>query len=249
MNENEIVELPEYIWNPKLEGSGVISCIPQTGRCPNNCEDCFFQTGRSYLEPLEKNLPQIPNPELVAGRIVRMNDGNDSANMRELVEYTSKQFPDVFFNTCVPTNIAGYPGPVVLTVNPGKLTDKEFHRVPKPFSVNLMFVRVRTNSWNLDVLDEAVEYYTNNSHAVPVVVTFMAYYSKSIPEQHKVAYEWKSRTTNSYWVMTNKAHDRAIARYEGNPYVYQCGWKGTYKCRLCGICLREYYATKERMRR
>lgn len=48
----------EWIWNPKCKGSGIITCIPQAGRCPNNCADCFFQSGRSYLEPLEENLPQ-----------------------------------------------------------------------------------------------------------------------------------------------------------------------------------------------
>ena len=42
-----------YIENPKTKGSGIIACIPQKGLCPNKCEDCFFQSGRSYLEPLE----------------------------------------------------------------------------------------------------------------------------------------------------------------------------------------------------
>ena len=65
-----------YIENPKTKGSGIISCIPQKGICPNTCEDCFFQSGRSYLEPLDENLPNLP--EEVDYQIVRVNDGNDS---------------------------------------------------------------------------------------------------------------------------------------------------------------------------
>ena len=50
-----------YKENPKTKGSGIICCIPQKGTCPNNCEDCFFQSGRSYLEPLSENLPRVKN--------------------------------------------------------------------------------------------------------------------------------------------------------------------------------------------
>lgn len=53
-----------YKENPKTKGSGIIACIPQTGVCPNKCEDCFFQSGRSYLEPLEENLPNMPTVEM-----------------------------------------------------------------------------------------------------------------------------------------------------------------------------------------
>lgn len=74
-----------YIKNPKTAGSGIITCIPQTGTCPNQCEDCFFQSGRSYLEPLEENLPNMPPLEMAEGRFVRVNDGNDSNVQRELV--------------------------------------------------------------------------------------------------------------------------------------------------------------------
>ena len=35
-----------YVENPKTKGSGILCCIPQKGRCPNNCSDCFFQSGR-----------------------------------------------------------------------------------------------------------------------------------------------------------------------------------------------------------
>jgi hypothetical protein len=39
-----------YIENPKTKGSGIVCAIPQPGVCPIGCEDCFFQSGRSFLE-------------------------------------------------------------------------------------------------------------------------------------------------------------------------------------------------------
>jgi hypothetical protein len=74
-----------YIENPKFKGSGILACIPQTGKCPNNCTDCFFQSGRSYLEPLEQNLPNMPPIELASTQVVRVNDGHDSNIDREKV--------------------------------------------------------------------------------------------------------------------------------------------------------------------
>jgi len=49
-----------YKENPKTKGSGILCAIPQTGRCPMQCSDCFFQSGRSFLEPLDENLPNMP---------------------------------------------------------------------------------------------------------------------------------------------------------------------------------------------
>jgi len=44
-----------YKENPKTKGSGIVCAIPQKGICPNRCEDCFFQSGRSYENtPYEK---------------------------------------------------------------------------------------------------------------------------------------------------------------------------------------------------
>ena len=235
----------KFIYNPKVIGSGIIECIPQRGKCPNNCEDCFFQSGRSYLEPLEENLPHIPTKEMARGRIVRVNDGNDSNNQRELVEKTASQFTDYFFNTSVKRRLGEFPAPVVLTINPAKLTDFGFVKV-RPVPKNLMFVRFRTNAWNLYILDEAVEFYT--SLKVPVVITFMAYYSLTIPPKHQEQYEWKKRTINSYWVLKRDVQEDIMSHYLNNPYVYSCGIKGQYSCSFCGNCIREYYNTKERMK-
>ena len=62
------------------------------------------------------------------------------------ITFTLSRKP-AFFNTSIPNNLAGYGRPVVLTVNPGEMTDEDAHLV-RPIPDNLMFVRFRTNTWN-----------------------------------------------------------------------------------------------------
>lgn len=232
-----------YIVNPKTKGSGVVCAIPQTGTCPNNCADCFFQSGRSYLEPLDENLPNLPEPEDCVNRVVRMNDGNDSNVEKGDVVEAAGGYEHFFFNTAVPD--LDFPGPVVLTVNPGEMTDVGFHKIKKP-PVNLMFVRIRTNAWNVeDVVVPAVDWYT--SRGVPVVLTYMAYYGEDVPEDFRHCYEFKKRTLNSYWVLDQLVQDDIEADFWRNDLVYTCGWKGTHPCSRCGNCLREYFNAVVRM--
>ncbi len=241
-----------YIENPKTKASGIVCAIPQTGTCPNECEDCFFQSGRSFLEPLDKNLPNMPSITLAENTVVRVNDGNDSNVKRKLVLEATEQYPNKFYNTAIPRDLEGFKindrmWPVVLTVNPATRTDKDFYKLD-PIPENLMFVRFRINSWNLELADEVVEYYTKAE--IPVVFTFMAYYTESIPEEYEDNYTYRKRTLNSYWVITPEAWDAIVKRYEGNSYVYTCGKDAdTFPCHRCGNCLREYFATTEKMRR
>ena len=235
----------DYKWNPKVKGSGIITCIPQTGICPNKCEDCFFQSGRSYLEPLNENLPHLPPPELIEGRIVRINDGNDSNVDRDLVEGTAEHFPMHFFNTSIPEDLGKFDAPVVLTVNPGKTTDKRWYKLPE-IPDNLMFVRIRANMWNRISTAGIIDYYS--SRGVAVVLTFMAYYKNDIPEEYKPYYSWKKRTLNSYWVLGQDGVKEILGPLEDNPFVYTCGVKGRFECMFCGNCVREYHNAMERMR-
>jgi len=241
------LEGKEYRFNPKTLGSGIITAIPQEKECPIRCKDCFFQSGRSYLEPLEDNLPNLPDLEITEGRVVRVNDGNDSNINRELVEGATEVYKDRFFNTSIPKDIGGFPGPVVLTINPANMTDESFHKLVEPFPNNLMFVRFRTNAWNREILDEAVKYYCNGG--VPIVFTFMAYHEEGdIPEEYKDLYTYKKRTSNSYWVINERGWGLIVSKYSDNPLVYTCGkdWK-THLCTRCGNCIREYFNAKERM--
>jgi len=237
-----------YKENPKTKGSGIFCCIPQKGRCPNNCNDCFFQSGRSYLEPLDENLPNMP--EDTENRIVRVNDGNDSNIHRNYVIAVTKGYKMKFYNTAIAVDLEEFDAPVVLTINPGKMTDVNFYKleeIPK----NLMFVRVRTNTWNLiDVVEPAIRYYSKRK--VPIVLTFMAYFTTPIKKGHENSYIFRKRTLNSYYAITTKAWEKVMKPYKYNQWVYSCGKiegeLGTTKCARCGNCIREYFVTLERMR-
>ena len=154
------------------------------------------------------------------------------------------------YNTSYLKDIEGYKMPVVLTVNPATKTDTWYWRLSSIPS-NLMFIRVRTNTWNLYLVDSVVDYYTKH-FKVPVILTFMAYFNKKIPWRHKKKYTYRKRTLNSYWAITTKAWKKIMKRYEDNILVYSCGKiegeKGSTKCRYCGNCLREYFATIERIK-
>jgi len=239
----------EYIPNPKTEGSGIICAIPQNGKCPNGCEDCFFQSGRSYLEPLDKHLPNMPETDLAKDNIVRVNDGNDSNINRKLVLEQTAQYPQKFYNTSINKDMGGFVHPVVLTINPGDMTDKEWHRIEKPIPKNLMFVRIRTNAWNLkSVVIPAVQYYTDND--IPVILTFMAYF-KEKPLMND-DYIFRKRIMNPYYAITTKAWERIMLPFRYNKYVHSCGKtegeRGTSGCKFCGNCIREYHNTMERIK-
>lgn len=243
-----------YIENPKTKGSGILACIPQTGRCPNNCADCFFQSGRSFLEPLEENLPNIPDIRDVElyNRVVRVNDGNDSNIKRSLVIQKTKKFTMKFYNTCIPRDLEEFEDPFVLTINPGEMTDKEWHKLIEP-PKNLMFVRIRVNLWNLEtVVKPAIAYYTEKR--VPIVLTFMAYYDLTVPEEYQDYYIFTERTINSYWVIKTFKWKEIMDKYWKNDMVYSCskieGEKedASRACARCGNCIREYFVTMERIR-
>ena len=241
-----------YIENPKTKGSGILCCIPQTGSCPVGCADCFFQSGRSYLEPLKDNLPNMPDIDDVLKNhsIVRVNDGNDSNNNRDLVISSTQPYPLKFYNTSNRWELEKYDAPVVLTLNPGKLTNDYFHKLD-PMPNNLMFVKFRVNTWNLETACAAIDYYTCKN--IPVVLTFMAYFNTAedtIPLEHRPNYIYRKRTTNSYWAITTEAWLEVMSNWRSDKLVYSCGHiegeKGDTKCKYCGNCLREFYATRVR---
>ena len=259
--------MPEYKENPKMKGSYMYGCIPQKGKCPNKCDDCFFQSRRSYLEPLDENLPNIPRVH--RGKIIRVNDGNDSFFLTEnQIQDVIYEYPQCFFNTSIPKDLDKYHTwshglmmeagvmnnhdyhPVVLTVNPSEMTDASFHKLD-PIPKYLMFVRFRVNTWNLALAKECISYYT--SREVPVVLTFMAYFNQmSIHEPFRCDYIWRMRTINPYWAITTIAWKKIMAALkwnEDNFLVHSCGAiEGVNtQCRYCGNCLREYFATKQRM--
>lgn len=235
-----------YRENPKTKGSGIVCCIPQRGECPIKCPDCFFQSGRSYLEPLKENLPNIPI-ELAPHQILRVNDGNDSNVDRvRVIQATNKFAGRRFFNT---SRLKPFHEPWVLTVNPGNQTDTWYAQADSEyFNMNssLMFVRFRVNTWNLELADSCVRHYAGKLQ-IPVVLTFMAYFQESVKEGHEENYEYRKRTLNSYWVIKFDVWKKVMARYGDNPLVHSCSGPNNFACKNCGTCLREFYRVKEAM--
>ena len=112
--------------------------------------------------------------------------------------------------------------------------------------------------WNInEVVRPAVSYYVQEE--VPIVLTFMAYYEeddkppKDIPEDYMWAYRYRERTLNKYYAITTTAWEEVMDIFKYNKWVYSCGRIegefGDTHCRWCGNCLREYFATMERMRK
>lgn len=246
-----------YIPNPKLAGSGILAAIPQKGRCPIGCADCFFQSGRSYLEPLLDHTPNMP-PDSMADScaLVRVNDGNDSGNGAEKVLRDTFRFARKFFNTSMKSAVARLaPHPVVLTLNPAGMTDSRIH-VLDVVPPHLMFFRFRVNTWNLDLLDLAIERLIDErdeKERRPIVLTWMAYHSGDDipPGPFRADYVERRRTLNTYWAITSAAWKRIMDDFRFSRWVYSCGKsegeQGVTACRFCGNCLREWAATMERI--
>lgn len=234
--------------NPKQADSNLFDCIPQAGKCPMNCDQCFFNRPEAFYT----ETPAIPEPEEVGDGIVRMNAGHDSNIDRELVIATAAKFKHAFYNTSLPN--FDFPGPVVWTANreeekPVLIPEVFWTGIPK----NLMFVRLRVSGTNLKHIDRVVWWFT--SGGVPVVLTFMAYYSREpeVPADILAAvggpcYQWHVRHINSYWCPTNLFIRSVLDHYERNRLVSYCGsLEGPY-CRLCRNCEIYYIQTMKRMR-
>jgi hypothetical protein len=237
--------------NPKQEGTNLFDCVPQCGTCPMGCNQCFFnRPGAFYTE-----VPSIPTLEEVGDGIVRMNCGNDSNNQRDLVIKTAEQYPKVFFNTSIAK--FDFPGPVVLTANPSEEDWNKYH-LPLhhrdewfPPAGNLMFVRLRTSSTNIDLVKRAADMWC--AAGVPVVLTFMSYYDHEpeVPSWVRAAvgkcYEWKVRHINSYHCPT-KGFVRWVMDQFHNPLVSMCGSYDIGYCKACLNCETRYIQTAKRLR-
>lgn len=232
--------------NPKMEGTVLWDCVPQQGKCPINCSQCFFNRPDAFYT----QVPSVPTPEEVGDGIVRMNCGNDSNNQRELVIQTAEQYKHFFFNTSVP--FFEFPGPVVLTANPREEDWSRYALPVGPVPDNLMFVRLRVSGTNLPLIDDAVQLWTDAQ--VPVVLTFMAYYDQmpevcrtEVPLPAEECYVWKVRHINSYWCATTAFMQCVLDRYHDNRLVSMCGSLSVPYCRACRNCETYYLQTMKRL--
>jgi len=219
--------------NPKLVGSNIIDCIPQTGECPLHCggkEECFYNGGKFYRST---DKPLFPKPSDTKGKIVRVNSGHDSNIDREYVILcTSALYPNRFYNTSIPN--FNFPAPVVFTCNGRKLI------LAEKGLENVMFVRIRTSLFNLKEVDKAIQFYLTE-HKVPVVLTFMRYYKEeSIPEEFRQFYEFKKHVLNSYYCLTREGHIQIMEKYKGTG-VRMCGTLTSSLCVDCRNCELLYW--------
>jgi len=229
--------------NPKMIGTNIIDCIPQTGECPIQCEECFYNSGRFYRT---LDTPLIPSLEESKGKIVRVNSGHDSNLQFDKVMNATKNYPDKFYNTSIEK--MRFEAPVVLTLN--RSTDNYFIRkddVEGDIS-EIMFVRVRINIWNtIDMgLGAIVEWHKD----FPVVLTDMRYYSnrKIRDNQADEYYEFRKHILNSYWMLNRKGYDKIFALLHF-PNVYWCGnpFSLSTLCADCRLCEHLYIQAKMRL--
>jgi len=225
------------VLNPKLIDSGIIDCIPQIGQCPINCDNnCFYNSDGFFTGKKE---PLVPTLEEVGGRIVRVNSGHDSNIQKLKVLEATRQYPDKFYNTSIPN--FDFPGPVVFTCN-SRDTNYSALIVTKNIE-NLMMVRFRTNTWNLDLLKEVIDYYAYKN-SIPVTLTFMRYKElKSIPESERDFYELSKNVTNSYYMLKPEYKDQIMAAHFDSlapKLIGRCGSSTSNFCKDCGRCIMCY---------
>lgn len=226
--------------NPKQEGTILYDCVPQHGPCPNNCNQCYYNT--CFYAGHE---PLIPEPRDVVGGIVRMNSGHDSNLEKELVLETAKMYKDVFFNTSI--RDLDFPGPVVLTANPDEEDSKHWSFI---WSTNLMFVRLRVSATNLDAALDYAEYFT--LRGVPVVLTLMRYRTlDDVPKgwHWHLHYERKLNIEHEWWVPTKEFWYEVTrrSRFQNNRLIHTCGSHKSHLCKDCGLCESYYRITKKRL--
>ena len=193
----------------------------------------------------------MPSVGEVGGGIMRVNCGHDSNIQREMVIETTAQYPRRFFNTSIPR--FDFPAPVVFTAN--RKEEKPATSPPDCQAPNnLMYVRLRVSATNLAHIADAVRAWT--VHQVPVVLTFMAYYTKTpvVPEKVERAvgspcYAWKVRHINSYHCPTPAFCGCVMRQMKaiGNRLVVMCGNLDSAKCADCRNCETYYWQTMKHM--
>jgi hypothetical protein len=220
--------------NPKLKGSGIIDCIPQTGYCPNGCLECYYNGGNFFTD---RKTPLLPSVEEVGEKLVRVNSGHDSNLQKDLVLKSTSRYEHRFYNTSLPN--FDFPAPVVFTCN-GRDTDNSALMVVKGLE-NVMHIRFRTNLWNLDLLEEVIFFYTH-VHYVPVTITFMRYTDiGNIPLKFREYYDFRKSILNMYYCLCKEKMIEISEKYAvHSKIVGTCGTVESSYCKDCGRCVWSY---------
>lgn len=229
--------------NPKQEGSNLISCKPQVGLCPLDCNQCYYNRPGAFY--VDINEPHMPSVEDVGNKIVKVNDGHDSNIYKLRMLNATDIYKRRFFNTSIPE--FDFPGPVVYTANRQEETDRGWINADfdKCMPNNLMFVRLRVSWANLSLVSRAVDVWT--SYGVSVVLTFMAYYDIEPPKEF---YDYRVRHVNKYWCASREFMKSTLARMMviGDRLVTMCGTLDSNYCKDCRNCETYYWQTMKRIK-
>jgi len=262
--------------NPKQLGcKTLIDAVPQIGGdCPRDCGskvgcECYGKGGKFWAPT---DVPLMPTWKEAEGKIVRVNSYYDSNDNKGLVIETVRKagWEHFFFNTCVPnfdfpifvprgpTADFGYrQAPVVYTCNGGAWNEWNFQasgycypypdgREPDRLPPNVMYVRIRTNTWMVRSQDAMVGHYLEQD--VPVVLTFLCYTDATyIPDEAKKDYGESVHVTHRYWRPTSLAMIEVVRRYKGTG-VRMCGTPWSSACVDCLNCELLYWQCMERMK-
>lgn len=254
--------------NPKLQGTNIFDCIPQAGKCPNNCNQCFFNRPDAFFTNI--NEPHVPSVDEVGDDgIVRVNSGHDSNIQKQLVLQTTECFKRKFFNTSIPD--FDFPAPVVFTANRNEesppYTPNQLRGQFKYFD-RLMFVRLKASPTNFQMVRDGVERW-NDMH-IPVVITFMRYYDcepliktdiwdndhEAVLTLEEFAaqfgespYLFKKHISNTYWCpspMFIRMYMRGLGAYY-RKLLFTCGSFTSSFCKDCMNCVGFYHIAVNRM--
>ncbi|MBD3176336.1 MAG: hypothetical protein GF320_14245 [Armatimonadia bacterium] len=240
--------------NPKMAGSNLIDCVPQSGMCPVACRDCFYNRPGWYAG--EEREPVVPNAREAEAKIVRINSGHDSNIEKMHVLEVAARYPHHFYNTSIP-DVRFFDAPVVVTINRDEETDPCLPEQVRGELARIMYVRFRLSPSNLGRAADAVRAWAGQ-HSIPVVLTYMAYYTHEPPiltEGERFGLEhdglsgdpyiWKVRTANEYWCASSSfiASTHRLLERGAPGLVLTCGTSTSSLCRDCGNCELLYYRT------
>jgi hypothetical protein len=210
-----------------------------------NCNQCYYNRPGAYYIDTDK--PLIPGVEGVGDGIVRVNSGHDSNIDKGRVIKVAKRYKHFFFNTSMPN--FDFPGPVVYTANK---CEEKLACIPRDCVSNLMFVRLKVSSTNLNYVEAAIALHQYFNKYVPIVLTFMRYYDykPSEPAGGEKWYEYKKHIKNDSWCPTTHFKTAVMNRMKkiGGRLVTMCGTIDSNYCRDCKNCETYYWQTIKHMR-
>lgn len=219
--------------NPKLVGSNILDCIPHTGRCPQDCPECYYNSG--FYRPL---VPLIPTLEEAEGKIIRVSSGHDSNLQKDLVLQTTEKYKDKFYNTSIAD--FDFPSGVVWTANSKHYNSVIMLGNRYPNIKNLIAVRFRTVPWNFSLARDVVRHYKRLN--IPVILTFMRFRNlETIPQEYRDWYELKMHIVSAWWTLSLRSKE--VTNFAECNLT--CGLKHKL-CLNCRNCEKLYKILRER---